>query len=52
MNTEVHNTEVEEMEQLQIEGTVGQSPHWMMKLAGSDLKTEGYHLYIETLISV
>ena len=29
-----------------VEGVIGQSPNQMMKLAGSDLKTEGYHLNI------
>ena len=29
-----------------VEGSLGQSPNWWMSLAGSVLKIEGYHHYI------
>ena len=41
----VHKTE-EDIKPIENEGALDKSPNQMMKLAGSDLKTRGYHLNI------
>ena len=45
INPKVYKTE-EDIKTIAVEGLAGQSPNRMMKLAGSDLKTEGYNLNI------
>ena len=43
---------VEDIKAIVIDGAVGQSPYRMMKLAGSDFKTEGYHLNISNIAAL
>ena len=40
IDPKVHKTE-EDIKAIAVEGSIGQTPNWMMKLARSDLKMEG-----------